>query len=411
MADTFKVQIQSMAYGGSGLARLPDGSAVFVPFTMPGEEVVIRIREKKRNYSLADLIDMVKPHAERVAASCVHFGFCGGCHYQHLPYRVQVKTKRQILIEQLQRLAGIPVVNIQHVVSSSDEWAYRNALQFHLNPSGALCFAAHADNRLFPVQECHLPMPAIDQIWRQCSFDDSGDLDRVEIRQNQDDDALILMTARSGVIPELEIGSTVSMVHQSPQGQVVIAGEDALVMQVLGQDFQVSAQSFFQVNLQVAAGMANLVKEWASHWKPDFVMDLYSGVGLFSAFLAPEVKRVIAVESSVSACRDYAVNLDAYDHIELYEGLAEQVLPGMGQTPDLIVADPPRSGIHKHVLHEIVRLAPKVLIYISCDPATLARDLLVLARYGYHLERSALIDMFPQTYHIESVNMIIKNGD
>jgi len=406
MADLIKLKIQSLVYGGSGMVRLPDGSAVFVPFTMPDEEVIIRIREKKRNYSLADLIEVVKPHPERVEAPCSHFGFCGGCHYQHLPYQVQVEVKRQILTEQLRRLAGIPVVNIQHVVPSPLEWAYRNAMQFHLNPSGALCFADHADNSLFPVKECRLPMSAIHRIWRQCVFDSSGDLERIEFRQNQDDDALILMMARTNAMPELEIHAAVSVVHQSPQDQVVIAGEDALMMQVLDKVFQVSAQSFFQVNLKAAAGMVNLVKEWANQWKPDFIMDLYSGVGLFSAFLAPDVKRVVAVESSATACRDYAVNLDAYDHIELYEGLVEQVLPGLDQNPDLIIVDPPRSGIHKNALQAIMRLDPKALIYISCDPATLARDLSVLVRYGYQLERLALIDMFPQTYHIETVALM-----
>jgi 23S rRNA (uracil1939-C5)-methyltransferase len=408
MVEQYKIQIQSLVYGGSGLARLPEGSAVFVPFTLPGEEVVIRIREKKRNYSLADLIEVIKPHPDRIVPVCSHFGICGGCHYQHLPYKMQIEFKKQIFIEQLQRLARTKVMDFHLGIPSPLERDYRNTLQFQLNEFGDLCYSRHADNTLLKIRECHLPMPAINQTWQQLSFNEPGDLERIEVRQNQDDEVLVLLIGRSERIPAMDIGSTVSIVHTSQRGHVVVAGDDALMMQVSDKIFQVSALSFFQVNPKATEKMAALINEWVISWQPELVMDLYCGVGLFSAFIAPEVKKIVAVESSSSACSDYAVNLDEYDHIELYEGLAEQILPVLNQKPDLVIVDPPRGGIHKDALNAIVKNKPKVIIYVSCDPATLARDLLMLIKNDYALTQSALIDMFPQTFHIESVNMFVR---
>ena len=179
-------------------------------------------------------------------------------------------------------------------------------------------------------------------------------------------------------------------------------------MEVLDKTFQVSAGSFFQVNTEMAAKMVGHILERLPEYQtlsPEITMvDVYCGVGLFSAFLAPHVGRLIAIEANPSAASDFEVNLDAFDHVELYEAPAGRALPHLDMRPDLVLVDPPRAGIDRYALDALLKLMPPVLVYISCDPATLARDARRLTKGGYRLEKITPFDLFPQTYHIESIS-------
>jgi 23S rRNA (uracil1939-C5)-methyltransferase len=249
-----------------------------------------------------------------------------------------------------------------------------------------------------------LPESAISGLWPQVEFEAGSEVERVSIRGGVDDDLMLILESGSPALPDMEIEAGISVVHMYAGDSAVIAGEDHLVMHVLGREFRVSAASFFQVN----TGVAGMMVEHILATLPTsaaVLIDIYCGVGLFSAFLAPRCRRLIGIESSRAACEDFAVNLDEFDHVELYEDMAERALPALHIKPDAIVVDPPRAGLSRATLDAIVQAGPDMIIYVSCDPATLARDAGRLIKAGYRLKQVTPYDLFPQTYHIESISV------
>ncbi|MCC6500284.1 MAG: class I SAM-dependent RNA methyltransferase [Anaerolineales bacterium] len=219
---------------------------------------------------------------------------------------------------------------------------------------------------------------------------------------------MLILESDSPEPPEIEIEAGISVAHVYQDNSVVVAGNDHIFIRVLDRDFKVSASSFFQVNTLMAEKMVEHLFTCLPISMSTTLLDLYCGVGLFSAFFASKCGRVIGVESSASACEDFAVNLDEFDNVELYEGAAEEVLPSLvGQIANLsfVIVDPPRAGIERHALDAIVQLKPQRIAYVSCDPSTLARDAARLIAGGYKLSAVTPFDMFPQTFHIESVSL------
>lgn len=215
---------------------------------------------------------------------------------------------------------------------------------------------------------------------------------------------MLILESESPEAPELELEAGISVVHLTGEDALVMAGEDHIFMQVLERDFRVSAGSFFQVNTVMAEKMVqHLLDKLPLPAK--VLLDVYCGVGLFSAFLAPHCDRLIGIESSATACEDYGANLDEFDHVELYEGPAEEVIPHLEVEQPIVLVDPPRAGVDKRVLDGIRELGPKTIAYVSCDPSTLARDAARLIAGGYRLVEVTPFDLFPQTYHIESISI------
>ena len=304
-------------------------------------------------------------------------------------------------------MGGIEEPIVERIIPCSREWHYRNTLQFHLMPDGELAFMDAAQAHPFNVEECHLPMKEISKIWPLLAFEKESEIHRVEIRQNEVDDILLKLKGNQAAIPAIEITSSISTVHTSSNDQVVIAGDDYLILSLLDKEFRVSAESFFQTNFYSAKALVDTVLEMTEGLN-GALMDLYCGVGLFSSILVNSFDHIIGIEVSKSACSDYAFNLDRYEHISLYEGTVERALPVINFSPDCVVVDPPRKGINRFAIDALVEKKPPVIIYVSCNPSTLARDVKRLIRSGYLLERSVLVDMFPQTYHIESVNYLTR---
>jgi 23S rRNA (uracil1939-C5)-methyltransferase len=417
------VKLEKLAYGGAALGRLEDGRAVFVPFALPGETVRARIVEEKRGHVRAELVEVLEPAPERIPPKCKHFftplarssgegpgvRACGGCHHQNLSYANQLKAKTEILRDQLIRIGKIEDPPVQPMIPSPQEWNYRNHVQFHLTREGKLGFFAADGAGIVPVTECHLPEAPLNELWPRLEFDPGLGLERVSLRLGADGETMLIL--ESDETPELELEADLSVVHLREGEAVVMAGEQALTVEVRGRPFRVSAASFFQVNTAMAGKMVEHLLACLSLPPQAAVLDIYCGVGLFSAFLAPHAGRVIGIESSPSACEDFAANLDEFENVELYEGAAEEILPGLaGRIVNLpyAIVDPPRAGLHVRALDALQALEPGRIAYVSCDPSTLARDAHRLLDGGYRLVSVTPFDLFPQTYHIESISLFEK---
>ena len=405
MGSVFDVRLEKLTYGGDAMGRLEDGRAVFVPFGLPGERVHVRLTEEKRGFARGEITELLEASPDRIPPRCVHFGVCGGCHYQHMPYAEQLKAKADILRDQLTRIGKIENPPVQAMVASPSPWNYRNHVQFHLTEDGKLGYIRAQTPDLFAITECHLPEGSINSFWPQLEFEPGTDLERVSVRSGKEEELMLLLESASPEAPILDIEADVSVAHLYEENTVVIAGNDHIHISVLGRDFRVSAGSFFQVNTAMAEKMVEHLLARLPATLSGTLLDVYCGAGLFGAFLAPRYARVLGIESSPAACEDFSFNLDEFDHVELYEGLAEDVMPHLKAEPDVIVVDPPRAGLEKHVLDGLLRLHPGLIAYVSCDPSTLARDAARLLHGGYRLRDVTPFDLFPQTYHIESISI------
>ncbi len=423
--STYDLTLTTLTYGGEAMGRLPDSRAVFVPFGLPGEKVRVRLTEEKRGFARGQIVEVLQISPERITPRCRHFGECGGCHYQHMPYEMQLRVKADILRDQLQRIGKIENPPVKATVASPSRWNYRNHVQFHLAKNGKLGFVStlsastslalrsarmgegQKGEGVLAISECHLPESSINNLWPQLEFEAGTNVERVSIRAGVDDELMLVLESNSPETPEIDIEAGISVTHVFDEHAVIIAGEDHITMKILGREFRVSASSFFQVNILVAEKMVQYLLDKLPT-PQSVILDVYCGAGLFSAFLAPTCKQLIGIESSSSACKDFVFNLDAFDNVELYEDSAENVLPTLEIKPDVILVDPPRAGVEKEVLDAVVKMKPKIIAYVSCDPSTLARDAARLIQHGYKLFEVTPFDMFPQTYHIESISIFEK---
>lgn len=410
--STHQIILEKLTYGGEAMGRLSDGRAVFVPFGLPGETVRIQLTQEKQNFARGEILEILKPSPNRITPKCKHFTQCGGCHYQHLPYEKQLLAKADILRDQLQRIGKIENPPVQPTVASPEQWNYRNHVQFHLTDDGKIGFINAKGNATLPIEECHLPEASINAIRDDLQFESRMNLERASLRSGADDDLMLILESETEETPELEIEADISIVHIYEDHPVVIAGSNSLTIQILGKDFHVSAPSFFQVNTPMAEKMVQHLQAQLPTPDSQFTLiDLYCGVGLFSKFFADKYTKVIGIESSPSACEDFAINLDEFDNVELYEGAAEEILPALASQltqPIHMIVDPPRAGIDKHALDAILQINPQVIACVSCDPSTLARDAARLIKGGYTLQHVTPFDLFPQTYHIESISIFTR---
>lgn len=407
MTEIFEIKMEKLVYSGDCLGRLPDGRAVFVPFVLPGEIVKIEIVEDKKRYARAIPLEILEESPDRIAPRCTHFGECGGCQYQNLDYAKQLSAKEAILRDQFTRIGKLNDPPIYPIVPSPSPWHYRNNVQFHIGQGGELGYI-HADGEhLLPIYECHLPQTLINDLWPQIELGADPEILRLGIRQDTYDNLMLVLEGEEETPPEFSLDIPVSAVYTPPEARLtVLAGDDHLTYQILDRNFQVSARSFFQVNTTMAVKMVQYLLEHLQLNDHTQVIELYTGVGLFSAFIAEKVGHLTAIESSGAACYDFTVNLEEFDNVVLYEAEVEEVVPTINFTPDILIADPPRSGLAPAVHDAITALQPKQIAYISCDPATLARDLKKITRHGYQLVSATPFDLFPQTAHVETVALL-----
>jgi 23S rRNA (uracil1939-C5)-methyltransferase len=384
--------VEKLVYGGDGLARL-DGRVVFAPFVLPGERILARAEREKPGLVRARMLEVLQAAPDRVAAPCPVFGRCGGCHYQHAPYEYQLLAKRMILVEALHRLgkleapAEIPIL-------AAEPFGYRNRVQLHVEEN-RLGYREGRSHKLCTVGACPVGSPKINQaIAALTQMTRDGRWPRF-IRSLE-----VFTDEREVQINVLETDRPVARRFFDWCG-TVIPGLVEGALDYRG-EFRVSSNSFFQVNRLLIDQLVAAATEGA---EGDTAIDLYAGVGLLSMPLARRFREVTAVESGAGAVRDLQFNAAraGLENLRAISQTAEEHLAQLEKAPDFIVLDPPRTGLGKAVVGRLIDLRPRQIAIGACDPATLARDLACLVAAGYRIERMTLVDLFPQTYHLETV--------
>jgi 23S rRNA (uracil1939-C5)-methyltransferase len=364
--------IEKLVYGGEGLAR-QEGKVVLIPFVLPGEVVRAETERSKNDLWRGRVIEILQPSPARIAPSCPYFDRCGGCQYQHIDYAAQLEQKRAILREVLQRVGKIEFAGEIGVISG-EPWQYRNRVQLHVEDGKVGYFGQHTRD-LVAIDHCPIASPKLNET-----------IAKVDARQATT--AIELFSNETDV--------QVNVMDRVPRPVLTALAALGVSTPIDYDGFQVSRNSFFQVNRFLIHPLVECaIGDKAGQW----AVDLYAGVGLFAVKLAERFAKVTAVEASSSSYRDLTHNFPQAP----INANVEDFLASLGETPDFILADPPRAGLGKHAVQELARIRAPRLTIVSCDPATLARDLQGLTREPYRIEKITLVDLFPQTFHLETV--------
>lgn len=441
------VVLHGVAHGGEAVGRAGDLVA-FIGLGLPGERVRVEITERKPRYLRGHVVEVLEPSPERVTPPCPIFGTCGGCQWQHATYAAQLAFKTAVLRDQLARLGGFADPPVEPALASPLEWHYRNTVQFvpavlvGERPVAAsrarggtgrlLCFQRARSNEPVPVEHCYiatelinwaihrLPWPALpDDVWAalreivvravpnealQVTFVSERSLARAGLKA--------FITAAREAMPEL---SGVLLAHTRGEQPHLLWGDGSLWFDLAGAQLEVPAGAFVQTNLGVAAVLAGTIVEWLQPARGESVLDAYAGTGALTIPLARRAGAVVAVEANLSAAAAAVRNVAnaGLTNVQVRSETVERAVRAFapreaspGASFDYVVLDPPRKGCTPEALEGIVRLGPRKIVYVSCEPSTLARDLRRLAAAGYRLRRSRVADMFPQTYHLESVSLL-----
>ncbi len=436
-----ELTIEKLIYGGDGLARLPAdehgrGKAVFVPFVLEGEKIEALLYQQKKGFARGWAKSILQASPHRIEPPCPYFQRCGGCHYQHASYEHQLEIKAAILKENLLRIAKLDLP-VELKVHPSPPWNYRNRtrLKVRTSPDFAVGYYRFNSHELFQVEQCPITSPlinrAITALWesgRVGTFSAIAGWQEIELFANADDTQLLIEaywvpgspTESAKQLTEIllqslpEAAGVVAFKNSvpDPSGKkidepeaIVSAGAKEFVYKTKHASYRVSAGSFFQVNRHLTDELVSIVTEGQSG---KTALDLYAGGGLFSSVLNREFERVIAVEASQTSQTDLVYNSPA--NVKAVRAQTEQYLKNVAGKlqPDLVVVDPPRSGLGESVVRSLAALEAPRMVYVSCDPATMARDLVGLLGAGYRVEQAHLVDLFPQTYHLESVLHLVR---
>lgn len=390
--------MEKLVYGGEGLGRL-DGRVVLTPFVLPGERIRAEAEREKPGLVRAQALEVLEPAPERVAPPCPYFGRCGGCHYQHARYELQLKVKREILIEVLRRVGKIEPPEAIDIIAG-EPWGYRNRVQLHIE-RGRLGYREARSHKLCAIDHCPISSPKVNESIAALNAmlrDPRWPRFVRSVEIFSDDEQVQLNVVESAQpVARRFFEWCADQIPGMVSGALDYRGR-----------FRVSRQSFFQVNRFLPDRLVETALDGAEGAS---AVELYAGVGLFSLALGAHFHQVTAVETGAAAVRDLQFNLDRAGRVNVAakNGTAEEYLEALERAPDFVLLDPPRAGLGKLVVQRLSALRPRIVTIVSCDPATLARDLAGLLAAGYHIEKMTVIDLFPQTYHLETVVRLCKN--
>ena len=445
------VELTDLAYGGDAVGRY-EGRVLFVPGGIPGERVRVEIVEERRGHARANLLEVLRPAPERVEPAYPLLTDCG-CQWQHIAYPAQLTWKAHIVRQLLVRIGKQPDALVNQTIGmppNISPWHYRNIALFTVGPGGEVGMKYTDSHDVQDLPDCPLLHPALDQVYqlvRQKLMDYFGDALGEMIQAFTLRGAIGAVSPSAASSPGVKAVPTLLTIHALPGSSIenpqqlsqelmtiapgivgviiervggrygrVFSGQEFLTDVILGRRFRVSADSFFQVNLMQTSVLVERTMALLESQRSDIILDGFSGVGLFSAFLSPRAARVIAIESQPSAVMDARASaaLNNQNNVTVLEGTLERILGQLHyrrERVDLALVDPPRAGCHPKALQALQILAPRAICYVSCDPSTLARDIATLCSGGrYRLVAAQPIDMFPQTYHIECVALLTRVG-
>lgn len=420
------ILIEKLVYGGEGLAHHA-GSTVFVPFVIPAERVSATPVERKKKFIRARVERVLEPSPERIAARCPQFGTCGGCNYQHIPYEAQLRYKTEIVRETLRRLGRIDWPG-EIAVHASAPWGYRNRAQWKIRALGeggafglGIGYFRANSTALCPVEECAVLSPLLLKtlLALRAALAEKAmpaELREIEAFAGAGDTKLLVTATFAGfpsraaqlaetfrrTLPEIE-----SLLFHDPSSErMELDGPGFVQCEAGSSTYRVGHLSFFQVNRFLADELVHEVAGGETGGR--LALDLFAGVGLFSMPLAKHFEHVVAVESNPAAARDLESNASGKGSIEVRTADVERFLDKCKDKPDLVLLDPPRAGLTPGAIKQLARIAPGRITYVSCEPPTLARDLAALSQAGYQISEVDLFDLFPQTFHIETVVRLVQ---
>ncbi len=399
---SFETRIEKLVPGGDGLARL-DGRVVFIPFTLPGEKVRARVTEAKKDFLRAVPLEILAPSPDRAAPPCPVFGRCGGCDWQHIAPPAQLRHKLALAEDALRRVGGLSFPGLS--IEGGEPWRYRNRVQIHRDASGAAGFLGRASHDLVAIRDCPISRPAFDPLFAPAA---PAAGPGARFPGSRPFAGTRRFAAWSHPLPE---GGDFLVSADPAAAGLCRTGEAAeIAAPLLGKTLRFDLRCFFQSNVEMTARLVPYALEGLSG---RLALDLYCGVGLFGTFLADRFEHVLAVEENPAAL-EYARRNIGVTHGFL-RGRVEELLraergPLAEAKPDAIVVDPPRTGLDRAVAAFLIAKRPARLVYVSCDPVTLARDLKSLLAAGFALEDLRLFDFYPQTAHVEAVAKLAWRG-
>ena len=421
MMRKVQVLIESVAFKGYGVTRI-HGKVAFVPYAVTGDRAWVEVIEEKKKYSMGRLIQIVEPSPWRVNPPCPYFGSCGGCQMQHIDYSVQGELKKEILGDLLKRLGKLKEIPSISLVPSPRSYDYRIRIQLKVRPK-AMGYYREGSHQIVDIDRCPISHPLVNRIIRKLrgEFANSQLVKEIEINVSPEEGRGIILFHPHSLDRRIE-SLTKKLLQSDPilRGIATAGGRESNLFgdpvlnftiplsQERNLTLRISPGSFSQVNLEQNQALIQIVLQLSEVDQEDRVLDLYAGAGNLTLPLALRAKEVLGIEENRMAFKDARLNAErnGIKNCHFIQGRVEDVLLGWKrETPHVIVLDPPRTGC-KTILDRVVGLKPRKIIYVSCEPTTFSRDLHLFSERGYSLQRLSLIDMFPQTYHMEVVGLL-----
>ena len=373
---------------GDAVAR-KDDEAVFVAGMMPGEEAVVDVRRGRHGMLYGRVVELLSKSPRRAEPRCPHFGACTGCQWQHIDYDYQLELKGDAVRRRLCDIGGFTAPPLRETLPAVEPWHYRNHARFTVDRDGRLGFVHRGRRSFIAVDYCHIMNPWINEtlaaMQGRCQK-----RTQISVRYGVNTGSYLIQPK----MPELD----------------VLTGQKWYEEELKGRCFRVSSPSFFQVNTAQAGRMIDVIADRLDLKGGEIIVDAFAGVGTFAAVLASTAGKIIAIEEAPGAVADAKVNIAGLGNVELIEGKTEAVLPSLGKSVDAVILDPPRVGCQRSGLDALLKLGPRTVVYVSCDPESLARDLRILCDGSYRLTEVQPVDMFSHTYHVECIATLVR-GD